>query len=98
MGNENSILAVLFGSSEVEGTVKRLKNGKACGDDGLLSEYLKEGGSVVVIWLMKILNAVIELEAVPDTLKRCLITPIYKGGGKDSLKVDSYRELLYHQL
>ena len=32
-----------------------------------------------------------ELEVVPDVLNRGLIVPVYKGGGKDPLRVDSYR-------
>ena len=31
------------------------------------------------------------LEVVPDVLKRGVVVPVYKGGGKDPLKVDSYR-------
>ena len=40
---------------------------------------------------MNILNAVIELEVVPDVLKRGVVVPVYKGGGKDPLKADSYK-------
>ena len=50
----------------------------------------------VVIWLMNILNAVVELEVVPGVLKRGVVVPVYMqgargGGGKDPLKTDSYR-------
>ena len=45
----------------------------------------------MVIWLRNILTAVVELEIVPDILKRGLVVPVYKGGGKDPLRVDSYR-------
>ena len=55
-----------------------------------MAEHLKSG-EVVVIWLMRILNAVIELEAVPEVLKRGVIVPVYKGGGKDPMRTDSYR-------
>ena len=43
--------------------------------------------------VMKILNAVVDLEVVPEELKCGVTWPIYKGGGKDPLKVDSYREI-----
>ena len=56
-----------------------------------MAEHLKAGGDVVITWLMKILNAVVELEVIPEALKRGVIVPIYKGGGKDPLKIDSYR-------
>ena len=46
----------------------------------------------MVIWLLRILNVVVELEVVPDVLKEGFIVPVYKGGGnKDPLRVDSYR-------
>ena len=41
--------------------------------------------------MLRILNAVVELEVVPDVLKEGFIVPVYKGGGKDLLRVDSYR-------
>ena len=49
------------------------------------------GGEAVVIWLMRILNAIVELKVVPDVLKRGVIVPVYEGGGENPLKVDSYR-------
>ena len=35
--------------------------------------------------------AIIELECIPDCLKTGIITPVYKGGGKDLLDTNSYR-------
>ena len=48
--------------------------------DGLSSEHLKFGGQAILTWLLKIFNSIIELEAIPDILKRGSITPVYKGG------------------
>ena len=56
-----------------------------------MTEHLKAGGKAVVIWLMKILNASVELESVPEVLKRGIVVPVYKGGGKNPLKANSYR-------
>ena len=56
-----------------------------------MAEHLKGGGEAVVIWLMKILNATVELESVPTVLKKGVAVPVYKGGGKDPMKMDSYR-------
>ena len=47
--------------------------------------------AVLFTWLLKTLNSIIELEAIPSTLKCGSITPIYKGGGKDPLDQNSYR-------
>jgi len=57
----------------------------------IIEAAVLKAGDAVVIWLRNILNAVVELEAVPDVLKRGLIVPVYKGSGKDPLRMDSYR-------
>ncbi len=59
-----------------------------------MAEYLNGGGEAVVIWLMRILNVTVELEVIPDTLNRGVIVPVYKGGGRDPLKTDSYRGII----
>ena len=40
---------------------------------------------------MKILNSIIELEAIPDIFKCGYITPVYKESGKDPLDKSNYR-------
>ena len=47
----------------------------------------------LVVWLKEVLNAIIELEVVPEVLKMGDIVPVYKGGGKDFLRMDSYRHI-----
>ncbi len=39
---------------EVNQAIKRLKNGKAAGIDGITAEMLKCGGDVVTKWMVKI--------------------------------------------
>ena len=57
----------------------------------MLAEHLKESGSVVIMWLVKILNSIVGLEGIPNSLKSGLLVPVYKKGGRDPTKVDSYR-------
>ena len=82
---------VPFCAEEVVAAVKKLKVGKAAGPDGLLEEHLKWGGLSVLVWLQGMLNSFVESEAVPSVLKTGILVPVYKGGGKDPLKVDSFR-------
>ena len=89
--NDELLLDVPFTTDEVSRAVAMLKKRKAPGPDGLMAEHLKAGGESVVIWLMKILNAIVELESMPEVLKRGVVVPVYKGGGKDPLQTDSYR-------
>ena len=51
------------------------------GPDKLMAEHLIEGSDVVTIWLTDILNAVIDLELGPDSLKQGVVVPVYKGSG-----------------
>jgi len=71
--------------------LKVLKKWKSPGLDELTTEHLQCGGSVVVHWLTRILNIIIELEEVPDVLKCGVVVPIYKGAGKDPLNPCNYR-------
>ena len=43
---------------EVRNAVKRLKNGKAAGDDGVVAELLKYGGEDVIEWMFEVLTEV----------------------------------------
>ena len=49
----------------------------------------------MVIWLTKILNAVVKLETIPDVLKKNVIVPVYKGGGKDPMRTEESRSHLW---
>ena len=65
---------------------------KSAGPDNLTTEHLCYGGNIVVTWLTEILNSIIELEQIPSPLKSGItIIPVYKGGGRDPLDVNSYR-------
>ena len=91
MGNKDMLLDVPFSAEEVSAAVSKLQCGKAAGPDGLMAEHLKAGGEMVVIWLLNVLNTIVELEVILDVLKRGVVVPVYKGSGKDPLRVDSYR-------
>ncbi len=52
-----------------------------------MAEHLQEAGQ---IWLRNVLNAIVELEVVPSTLKSGIIIPLYKGNGRDPVMKDSY--------
>ena len=70
--------------------VAGLKTQKAAGPNGVMAEDFKAGGEIVEAWLLHILNAVMDLEAIPSILKRGVVMPVYKGGGKNPLWVSSY--------
>ena len=81
--NEEAILNCLLIREEVAGALRKLKVMKAADPDGTVGEHLKRGGAVVQEWLLRVLNAVVDIEVVPSVLKSGIIVPVYKGGGKD---------------
>ena len=89
--NDNSLLDTPFLPEELDCVLKKLKSGKAAGHDGVQAEHLQYGGPILRGWILQICNAIIELECIPDCLKTGIITPVYKGGGKDPLDTNSYR-------
>ena len=75
---------------EISIAMKRIKRGKSPGPDNLMAEHLLEGGEAVVKWQMHILNAIFNLEAIPNSLKCGMTVPAYKGSGRYPLLPDSY--------
>ena len=62
---EEAILDAPFTREEVARALKKLKARKAAGPDGIVGEHLKWGGAVVQEWLLRVLNAVVDLEVIP---------------------------------
>ena len=78
-------------SSEIDYVLRNLKPRKSTEQDQVQSEHLKYGGTAISLWIKQVVNAIIEFEFVPVSLKLGIITPLYKSGGKDPLDTNSYR-------
>ena len=89
--DDEMILDVPFTLEEVEGAVRGLKRGKAGGCDNLQPEHICFGGASLSLWLQQVYNAIIEFEAIPAAFKLGVVSPVYKGQGKDPLCTNSYR-------
>jgi len=76
------LLDIPFSAEEVSVVITKLKSRKSAGPDGLMAEHLKAGGESVVIWLMNVLNAVVEMKVIPVVLKRELLCQCVRGKGK----------------
>lgn len=68
--------------SEVETAIKRLKNNKAAGSDGIPAELFKSGGRVLLQWLHRLIEAVWTDETMPTDWNLSVISPIHKKGDK----------------
>lgn len=63
---------------EVEIAVEMLKGGKAPGEDSIMSEHLKQGGSPVMVRLKQLINKVWKEETIPKPWQVSILCPIYK--------------------
>ena len=76
---------------ELNSILSKLKKLKAPGWDGIHNEHIIYGGDVLKRALLKLLNSTMTLESVPDSWKKGLIVPIYKGQRKSRSDINSYR-------
>ena len=63
---EDFILDYDFTVDEIECALMHLKSNKSGGADGLDAEHLMFVGHIVVLWLKRILNGIIQLERIPQ--------------------------------
>ena len=66
---------------EVESTIKRLKNGKAAGNDCIINEYLRNSIPLFSDIYCKLFNKVLDTGIIPDEWLIGLVLPIFKGKG-----------------
>ena len=74
---------------EVEQAVKKHQNDKAAGADEIVGELLKNGGEVMIDWLLEILQEVWRTKRVPSEWKKAILVPVHKK--KDRKICDNYR-------
>lgn len=76
---------------ETKDALRKTKNGKAAGEDGISAEMLKKGGPVIIRWLTRIFQQAWTMEKVPKDWERNIIVPLYKKG--DSTDCNNYRAI-----
>ena len=87
MGEENEREITI---EEVKRALNETKGGKAPGMDGVRVEMLKEGGVIVLEWLVRLFNICFMLSIVPvDWVIACMV-PLYKGKG-DMYECSNFR-------
>ena len=70
--------------------IKKLKNNKSCGYDGILNEFLKTSSSKLLIAVTTLFNIVLHTGKIPHAWSIGYISPIYKGKGEEN-DPDNYR-------
>ncbi len=82
-----------FSFHEIKSAIKGLKNGKACGRDGLQSEHFKYGPDRLCGLLCMLFNSMILHGYMPVDLLDTFLTPIVKDKRGDLGSKDNYRPI-----
>jgi len=79
--------------NDIEEAIQELKKNKSCGHDNICAEHLMFARQSISNILCKIYNSLISLEMYPDYFKLVNVIPIFKGGKKDRLDMNNYRDI-----
>ena len=84
---------------EVRENMKRMKNGKAVGPDGIPVEVWKCLGEIALEFLTKLYNRTMESERMPEEWRDSILIPIFKNKG-DVQSCSNYRgiKLISHSM
>jgi hypothetical protein len=74
---------------EIKEIIKRFKNNKVPGENGITAEMLKVGGQNLEENIVKLINKAWDEETIPQRWKETLICPLHKKG--DRSKCENYR-------
>ena len=72
---------------EVAAALQKLNLGKVAGSDGISAELLKGGGSIIMDWLLELIEEVWRSGVVPQDWKDAELVPLYKKG--DRMRCDN---------
>ena len=84
------ILNALFTEEEILACVKKLKNGKACGEDKILNEFIKCTFDQMKRVYVDLFNRILRDGQIPESWTMGMIVPIYKNKG-DKSDANNYR-------
>ena len=85
--------------SEAREALKRMKEGKAMGSDGIPIEVWRCLRDIAIVWLTKLFNHIFRLNKMSDEWRRSILVPIYKNKG-DIQSYTNYRgiKLMSHTM
>ena len=76
---------------EIKRSIKHLKNNKAAGADGVLSEMFKFAGNCLISYIHRLFNIIFDTGVYPVLWTNSTIIPIHKNGSVNV--TDNYRGL-----
>ena len=78
--DSESFLNRPISKEEVLLALRKLKNKKAAGPDGIIGEMLKNTGSYVLDFFVKLFNALFEKGVFPERWTESIVLPLFKKG------------------
>ena len=90
MGSPKEGPAPLISKADVDAALKKMKDGKASGISGVVSEMLKASGDTGLELFTELFNNIIEQNKVPTDWEKSIIINLYKGKG-DAVERGNYR-------
>ncbi|KAL0871538.1 hypothetical protein ABMA27_005251 [Loxostege sticticalis] len=89
--NPSSFILLDTDVREVESVLMNLDSGSSPGWDGITTAFLKHAREFVVPHICKLANLYFNTGVFPSSLKRSIVTPVYKSG--DRADVNNYRPI-----
>ena len=87
----NEICNSSITEEEIKEHLEKLKNNKACGDDGLVGEFLKYAPHEVIPYLSFLFNSILDKGEWPEKWATGLISPVHKNNSVNL--PDNYRKI-----
>ena len=87
--DSESFLNRPISKEEVLLAVRKLKNKKAAGPDGIIGKMLKNSGNYVLDFFVKFFNALFEKGVFPERWTESIVLPLFKKG--DANNPNNYR-------
>jgi len=76
--------------SEVREALKRMKEGKSMGPDGIPIKVWRCLGNIAIVWITKMFNNIFRSNKMSEQWRRSILVPIYKNKG-DIQSCTNYR-------
>ena len=81
----DKFLNKVLSKNELEKNIKRLKNGKAPGQDRISNEMIKASYPVIHKAYLKLFNLIFSSQHVPENWCKSIVTPIHKQGPRSMI-------------
>ena len=89
--DDNNYGKMLFSINDIEDAIKKLKKGKAAGEDNVSVEHVIFAHPCLIASLKILFNLMFTYGFVPDDFGMGIMIPLLKNANSDVGKVDNYR-------